>query len=238
MQNKHIMTELSLAPCNFEDWGIIRYNDAWSKQEERFKQIINAKKNRQNTSSLQSMIFCQHPHVYTLGKSGCSGNLLLDTLQLQAKNAEFVKTNRGGDITYHGPGQLVAYPILDLETLHLSLKEYIYQMEESIIDSLQEYNIKGARLTGATGVWIATDTPTPRKICAIGVRSSRYVTMHGLALNINTEMNYFNYINPCGFIDKGVTSMAQELGVRQDFPSISQTVKEKLQKHLSFKYKQ
>ena len=165
-------------------------------------------------------IFCEHPHVYTLGKSGDEHNMLLNYIQLQAKDATFVKTNRGGDITYHGPGQLVGYPIFDLANFSLGLKQYIYNVEEAIINTLFQFNIVSKRLEGSTGVWLDVGLPTCRKICAIGVRSSRFVTMHGFALNVNSQLEYFNYINPCGFIDKGVTSMEKELGQKVDIEDL------------------
>lgn len=196
------------------DWGIIEYNEAWAKQEELFKDSIQRK--MQNQSTENYLVFCEHPHVYTLGKSGDEHNMLLNYIQLQAKNATFVHSNRGGDITYHGPGQVVGYPIFDLANFGMGLKQYIYNVEEAIIKTLSLYNIMSSRLDGATGVWLDKGKPTCRKICAIGVRSSRYVTMHGFALNVNTQLEYFNYINPCGFIDKGVTSMEKELGGKVD----------------------
>lgn len=194
------------------DWGLIDYNQAWEKQETVFQETIKRKVEGLETENL--LVYCEHPHVYTLGKSGDEHNMLLNYIQLQAKDAIFVKTNRGGDITYHGPGQLVGYPIFDLANFGIGLKNYIYHIEESIIKTLAEYNITTTRLEGATGVWLDIDLPTCRKICAIGVRSSRYVTMHGFALNINTDLSYFNHINPCGFVDKGVTSMEKELGAK------------------------
>ena len=194
------------------DWGLIEYNDAWAKQEELFNESIQKK--MQDLPTENYLVFCEHPHVYTLGKSGDEHNMLLNYIQLQAKNATFVHTNRGGDITYHGPGQLVGYPIFDLANFGLGLKQYIYNVEEAIIKTLATYNIVSQRLDGATGVWLDVGTPACRKICAIGVRSSRFVTMHGFALNVNTQLEYFSYINPCGFVDKGVTSMENELGVK------------------------
>ncbi|GAB1415129.1 lipoyl(octanoyl) transferase LipB [Paludibacter sp.] len=200
------------------DWGLIDYNEAWDSQERLFSESINKKTNNQPTNNY--LIFCEHPHVYTLGKSGDEHNLLLNYIQLQAKNAQFVHTNRGGDITYHGPGQIVGYPIFDLENFKIGLKEYIFRVEECIIELLSQYNISATRLDHATGVWLDADNKNARKICAIGVRSSRYVTMHGFALNINTDLNYFEYINPCGFTDKGVTSLATEIGKIQDIDRI------------------
>lgn len=193
------------------DWGLIEYNEAWNKQEEIFKQTIQLKlDNKQTTNTL---VFCEHPHVYTLGKSGDEQNMLLNYIQLQAADAQFVKTNRGGDITYHGPGQIVGYPIFDLANFNIGLKQYIFLIEEAIINTLKYYAIESTRLDGATGVWLNVGMPSCRKICAIGVRSSRFVTMHGFALNINTDLTYFKHINPCGFIDKGVTSLQNELNM-------------------------
>ncbi|MBN2766755.1 MAG: lipoyl(octanoyl) transferase LipB [Paludibacteraceae bacterium] len=194
---------------DFADWGLVEYNEAWNRQEEVFSATIEDKVQGRETQNL--LVFCEHPHVYTLGKSGDEHNLLLSYIQLQAKDAQFVRTNRGGDITYHGPGQLVGYPIFDLANFNMGLKQYIYNIEQAVINTLLKYNIETTRLEGATGVWLDVGKPTCRKICAIGVRSSRFVTMHGFALNVNTLLEYFGYINPCGFIDKGVTSMEKEL---------------------------
>jgi len=202
----------------FIDWGLIEYNTAWVKQEELFNNTIEEK--RLDAPTQNYLIFCEHPHVYTLGKSGDENNLLLNYIQLQANNAQFVKTNRGGDITYHGPGQVVGYPIFDLANFNLGLKQYIFNVEEAIINTLATYNIPSSRLEGATGVWLDVDNTKCRKICAIGVRSSRYVTMHGFALNVNTQLEYFHHINPCGFIDKGVTSMQKELGHEIDMTEL------------------
>ncbi|MEI7504089.1 MAG: lipoyl(octanoyl) transferase LipB [Paludibacter sp.] len=202
----------------FIDWHTIEYNEAWAKQEALFNSSIQLK--QQNLSTNNYLVFCEHPHVYTLGKSGDEHNMLLNYIQLQAKDATFVKTNRGGDITYHGPGQLVGYPIFDLANFSLGLKQYIYNVEEAIINTLLQYNIVSQRLDGSTGVWLDVGLPTCRKICAIGVRSSRFVTMHGFALNVNTDLSYFGHINPCGFIDKGVTSMEKELGGKVDMEQL------------------
>ena len=196
---------------DFIDWGTIEYAQAWHQQEEIFNKILETKKLGQSTEALQKVILCEHPHVYTLGKSGAENNLLVNQAFLDSIQATFFKTNRGGDITYHGPGQLVGYPILDLENYHLGLKDYVHLIEESIIQTIAEYGIVGSRLEGATGVWLDVGTPQARKICAIGVKASRYVTMHGYALNVNTDLSYFNHINPCGFVDKGVTSIQKEL---------------------------
>lgn len=213
------------------DWGLIEYNQAWKEQESIFAETISRKIQELETENY--LIFCEHPHVYTLGKSGDEQNLLLNYIQLQANNAQFVHTNRGGDITYHGPGQIVGYPIFDLANFGIGLKEYINRIEASIIELLQQYNIRSERLSGATGVWLDTGTKQARKICAIGVRSSRYVTMHGFALNINTDLAYFGHINPCGFTDKGVTSLEQELGEKQDMNKVKAALLEIFQKKFS-----
>ena len=203
---------------HYIDWGLIEYHEAWEKQEALFSDSINRKMEELPTDNY--LVFCEHPHVYTLGKSGDEHNMLLNYIQLQAKDASFVHTNRGGDITYHGPGQVVGYPIFDLANFNSGLKQYIHNIEEAIINTLALYNIPTTRLAGATGVWLDVGLPTCRKICAIGVRSSRYVTMHGFALNVNTQLEYFNYINPCGFVDKGVTSMEKELGRKVDMDEL------------------
>ncbi len=208
------------------DWGLIEYNQAWTKQEELFNAAINRKTKSEPTSNI--LVFCEHLHVYTLGKSGDEHNMLLNYIQLQGKDATFVKTNRGGDITYHGPGQLVGYPIFDLANFELGLKQYIYNVEEAIIKTLSYYNIATERLDGATGVWLDIGKPTCRKICAIGVRSSRFVTMHGFALNVNTQLEYFKYINPCGFIDKGVTSMQKELDAEVDMEELKMRLRQSI----------
>lgn len=214
------------------DWGLVEYNDAWQKQEILFDDSIERKLQNQPTNNY--LVFCEHLHVYTLGKSGDEHNMLLNYIQLQAQNASFVHTNRGGDITYHGPGQIVGYPIFDLANFDLGLKQYIYNIEEAIIKTLSLYNIVSSRLDGATGVWLDVGLSTCRKICAIGVRSSRYVTMHGFALNANTDLNYFNHINPCGFIDKGVTSMERELGAKVDFEELKLRLRDVIMEQFSF----
>ena len=213
------------------DWGLIEYNEAWLKQEEFFNDTIQNK--LQNISTDNYLVFCEHPHVYTLGKSGDEHNMLLNYIQLQAKDATFVKTNRGGDITYHGPGQIVGYPIIDLANFDMGLKQYIYNLEESIINTLDTYNIVSQRLDGATGVWLDVGKPGCRKICAVGVRSSRFVTMHGFALNVNTQLEYFSHINPCGFVDKGVTSMEKELGEKVNMEDLKFHLKEIIEKQFT-----
>ena len=213
------------------DWGLIEYNMAWEKQEALFNATIDLKMKNEPTNN--SLIFCEHPHVYTLGKSGDEHNMLLNYIQLQAKDATFVKSNRGGDITYHGPGQVVGYPIFDLANFNLGLKQYIHKIEEAIINTLALYAIPTTRLEAATGVWLDVGKPTCRKICAIGVRSSRFVTMHGFALNVNTQLEYFSHINPCGFIDKGVTSMQKELGAEVDMKKLKATLRKSIEEQFA-----
>ncbi len=222
--------------AKYEDLGLIEYKKAWDYQESKFNTIIGSKLyNRENTENKKAithqLLFCEHPHVYTLGKSGTVNNLLINDAFLKQINATYYKSNRGGDITYHGPGQIVGYPIFDLEELGLTVKSYIHNLEEAIINCISDYGIKGERLDGATGVWIDKDVPgKARKICAIGVKASRYVSMHGFALNVNTDLNYFNHINPCGFVDKGVTSIQKELGKLQDFNAVKENLKSHLKK--------
>ncbi len=197
--------------AKYIDLGIIKYKDAWDYQESL--QTERIKNKLAGSSDEEVIIFCEHPHVYTLGKSGDETNLLLDYLQLAAKNVEFFRTNRGGDITYHGPGQIVGYPIFDLDKFNIGIKKYIYNLEESIIGCLAEFGIASERLAGATGVWLDVGNPQKvRKIAAIGVKISRGISMHGFAFNISTDLTYFNHINPCGFTDKAVTSLSKELG--------------------------
>jgi len=211
----------------YEDLGLISYEEAWEYQEKLFKGIIDAKQNEEGNKLSDHLLLCEHPHVYTLGKSGSDSNLLINEKILESKGATFYRTNRGGDITYHGPGQIVAYPIIDLEKYKLGIRRYIEILEEAVINLLEKYGIASTRLEGASGVWLDTDKPIlARKICAIGVRSSRFVTMHGFAFNINTQLDYYNYINPCGFTDKGVTSMQKELGTEQDIERIKLELKD------------
>jgi lipoyl(octanoyl) transferase len=217
----------------YKDIGQKDYKETWDFQAGIFDKLVERKK-MQGADDKQilpgTLIFVEHPHVYTLGKSGSENNLLLDLIQLKAKDAAFYKIDRGGDITYHGPGQIVGYPIFDLEAINIGLKEYIYRLEEAIIITVKGYGINASRLEGGTGVWLDPEIPgKARKICAIGVRASKFVTMHGFAFNVNTDLTYFNHINPCGFTDKGVTSLQKELGARQDFESVKNSVKKNLQ---------
>ncbi len=198
----------------FIDLGQMNYKKAWDYQHSLFEKIIDVKKkNRKNNSKSLTpnyFIFVEHPHVYTLGKSGNITNLLIDESQLITKNASFHKTNRGGDITYHGPGQIVCYPILDLENFFTDIHKYLRFLEEVVIMTLSNYGINGQRNNGKTGVWLDVDTPKSRKICAMGVRASRWVTMHGFALNVNVDLKYFDYIIPCGLTNNLVTSIYNE----------------------------
>jgi lipoyl(octanoyl) transferase len=207
------------------DLGLKEYKETWNFQEELFQKLLEIKKNKKQQDFGGYLVFVEHPHVYTLGKSGEINNLLIAEPFLKQINATFYETNRGGDITYHGPGQIVGYPIIDLEKFGIGVREYIERLEESIIKSLNDYKITAGRFKEATGVWLDTGTPKARKICAIGVRVSRSLTMHGFALNINTDLNYFSYINPCGFQDKGVTSVEKETGLRQDMEKAKLIVK-------------
>jgi lipoyl(octanoyl) transferase len=225
-----------MVKTNFIDWGLIDYQEAWDKQEVLLKQKVDIKlaerdvPDNEKTTITNELIFCQHPHVYTLGKSGSLDNLLLDEIGLQQAEATFYKINRGGDITYHGPGQLVAYPIIDLEQFFTDIHKYLRYLEEAVINTIAFYGIKGGRYEGYTGVWIDADKPTARKICAMGVRCSRWITMHGIALNVNTDLGYFKNIVPCGIDDKDVTSIAREIGHEVDFNEVSKILKQEIAK--------
>lgn len=217
-----------------QDLDLKDYKQTWDYQEQLFKGIVDTKiKNRKEETQLKTsnyFLFVEHPHVYTLGKSGDLSNLLLSEEQLTEKGATFYKINRGGDITYHGPGQIVGYPILDLENFFTDIHKYLRFLEEMIILTLAEYGLKAERSPGETGVWLGVGTPFARKICALGVRASRWVTMHGFALNVNADLGYFDNIIPCGIRGKAVTSLHVELGVKE--VSMAE-VKEKLLKHFS-----
>jgi lipoyl(octanoyl) transferase len=215
-----------------QDLGQKDYKQTWDYQEELFKEIVDLKiQNRKDETNLATpnfFLFVEHPHVYTLGKSGDLSNLLLSEKQLEAKDATFYKINRGGDITYHGPGQVVGYPILDLENFFTDIHKYLRFLEEVIILTLAEYNITGTRSEGETGVWLDVGTPFARKICAMGVRASRWVTMHGFALNVNTDLGYFDNIIPCGIRGKAVSSLNVELGIEK---VDEEEVKKKIVRH-------
>ena len=224
---------------HFQDLGLIDYKEAWDFQEEIFKKnidkkIINRREEKEIESTKHHLLFCEHPHVYTLGKSGDESHLLLSEKMLKQKNATYYKINRGGDITYHGPGQIVGYPILDLDKFFTDIHKYLRFLEEIIILTLAEYDILATRYDGFTGVWIDADSPAKaRKICAMGVRCSRWVTMHGFAFNISTDLDYFTNIVPCGITDKQVTSLEKELNRKIDVNE----VKEKLKKHFAQLFK-
>lgn len=214
-----------------KDLSVKDYKETWDFQSELLQEIVDIKiDNRRNNNKNETknhFLFVEHPHVYTLGKSGDMSNLLLNENQLKAKNATFYKINRGGDITYHGPGQIVGYPILDLENFFTDIHKYLRLLEETIILTIAEYGINGTRSEGETGVWLDVGTPFARKICAMGIRSSRWVTMHGFALNANVNLGYFDNIIPCGIRGKAVTSMEAELGEKVDL----REVKNKILKH-------
>ncbi len=216
----------------FQELGLRDYKETWDYQEDLFQQILDIKiRNRREGSQNPTpnyLLFVEHPHVYTLGKSGDMENLLVAEAELEKKGAKFYKINRGGDITYHGPGQIVGYPILDLDNFFTDIHKYLRLLEEMIILTLEEYGLKGERSDGETGVWLDVGTPFARKICAMGVRASRWVTMHGFAFNVNTDLGYFDHMIPCGIKDKAVTSLNVELGK----PEIDvEEVKQKLLRH-------
>ncbi len=217
----------------FEDLGTLNYETCWKYQEKLFDKTVQLKiENRNNHSEFKTpnhLLFVEHPHVYTLGKSGNETNLLINESELQNKDASYYKINRGGDITYHGPGQLVAYPILDLDNFFTDIHKYLRFLEEVIILTIAEYGIKGERIAGETGVWLDSTIPAKaRKICAYGVRCSRWVTMHGWGFNVNADLNYFKNIIPCGLQNKSVTSLNAELGIAEVNMN---EIKEKLKKH-------
>jgi len=219
----------------FQDLGLIDYKEAWDYQEKLLKEIVAIKlANRtlspnSQTSTPNYLLFCEHPNVFTLGKSGDDKNFLLNETSLKEKNANYYHINRGGDITYHGPGQIVGYPILDLDNFFTDIHKYLRFLEEAIILTLSEYRITAGRYEGYTGVWLDADVPhKARKICAIGVRCSHWVTMHGFAFNVNTDLSYFNHIVPCGITDKAVTSLQQELGKKVNIEVVKEKLKENL----------
>jgi lipoyl(octanoyl) transferase len=216
----------------FEDLGLIEYKKCWDYQEALFADILAVKSTNKKINKKQKtanhLLFCEHPHVYTLGKSGNKKNLLVNEESLKNRGATFYKINRGGDITYHGPGQIVGYPILDLDNFFTDIHKYLRFMEEAVILTLREYGLESDRSKGETGVWFDVGTEKARKICALGVKSSRWVTMHGFAFNVNSDLSYFGNIVPCGIIDKQVTSLEKELGEKRNI----EEVKNKLKIHL------
>lgn len=225
-----------------QNLGTIEYQKAWDYQEELFQEIVELKQANRTTENQvltpNYLLFCEHPHVYTLGKSGKDANLLINEDFLKAKGASLFRINRGGDITYHGPGQVVGYPILDLDNFGLSIKSYIHSLEEVIIQSLRYFGINSTRSEGATGVWIdAADDAKARKICAMGVRTSHWVSMHGFALNINTDLSYFEYIVPCGIVGKKVTSLSHELGYQVPLEDVYQVLQNAFSSVFEMKFK-
>ena len=241
----------------FEDLGKIRYKNAWDYQEEIFQKLIKAKalkSERRRIELLQTsstedneirdavlakqyLLFCEHDNVYTLGKSGDKQNLLIARNICESRGIDLHEINRGGDITYHGPGQIVVYPIIDLEEFNIGIKSYISMLEDVVIETLKQFGIKGEKDEKAMGVWIdAGNSIKARKICAIGVKASRYITMHGLALNVNTDLSFFDYINPCGFTDRGVTSMEKELNRKIDFKEVSKIMKNSFENVFGMKW--
>lgn len=225
---------------HFQDLGIRDYQEVWDLQEQLFGATIQRKIELRNGTTTEPtshhLLFVEHPHVYTLGKSGSEENLLLDAQGLTEHEARYYKINRGGDITYHGPGQLVAYPIFDLDHFFTDIHKYMRFLEEAVIQVIAHYGITGDRLPGFTGVWLDPETPRARKICAMGVKSSRWVTMHGIGFNVNTNLSYFSHIVPCGIDDKAVTSIQQELGHPVDMEEVKQLLKHHLAVQFDFVY--
>ncbi|MCE2995183.1 MAG: lipoyl(octanoyl) transferase LipB, partial [Flammeovirgaceae bacterium] len=222
----------------FIDLGLIDYQQAWDYQTDLFNQILDIKKQNRNLAESEQvptsnyLLFCEHPHVYTLGKSGDEKNLLVKKEDLHTIEASYFPINRGGDITYHGPGQLVVYPIIDLENFFTDIHQYMRLLEEAVIQTLATFQITAGRIPGLTGVWIGFDSMKhARKICAMGVKTSRWVTMHGLALNVSPDLSYFHHIVPCGIDDKVVTSLEKELGATIDMNEVKQVMKEKIKEN-------
>jgi lipoyl(octanoyl) transferase len=221
--------------------GLIDYKKAWDIQEKYFKQAIDRKIAIRNGENLPPpsnyLILCEHPNVYTIGKSGKEENLLLSSEEVKSKEASFYKINRGGDITYHGPGQLVVYPILDLDQFFTDIHKYMRFLEQAVINTLLKFGIQSSRIDGMTGVWIDSALPSARKICAMGVKSSRWVTMHGIGFNINTNLDFFSHIVPCGIDDKAVTSMKKELGIEVDMQEVENIIIEEFKSLFGFQIK-
>ncbi|MEM9932656.1 MAG: lipoyl(octanoyl) transferase LipB [Bacteroidota bacterium] len=227
---------------HFQQLGPIPYQEAWDYQEKLLKANVQLKLNagrEANPADIPTkhhLLFCEHPHIYSLGKSGKREHLLIDRSTLDTYGITFVHTNRGGDITYHGPGQIVGYPIFDLEKFRTDIGWYLRSLEEVILKVLAEYGLVGGRIEGATGVWLDINTPNPRKICAMGVRCSRWITMHGFALNVNTDLSFFNHIVPCGIADKGVTSLQAELGREVDIQEVEELLRTYFAKVFGFSF--
>lgn len=229
------MNEIINKKTKYIDLGLMDYQQAWDYQTNLFQSILDVKVQNRSLASNEQLptnnylLFCEHPHVFTLGKSGEEKNLLVKKEDLHTIEATYYHINRGGDITYHGPGQIVVYPIIDLENFFTDIHQYMRLLEESVIQTLDEFNIKSGRIKGLTGVWIDFENEkTARKICALGVKTSRWVTMHGLAFNVNTLLEYFSYIVPCGIEDKAVTSLQKEMKAQQDFQYVKSILKQKI----------
>ncbi len=216
----------------YRDLGRVPYAECWEYQRNLFEGLLRAKREGQAGEGAGYLLLVEHPAVYTLGKSGHRENMLISEAYLKQLGAEFFHIDRGGDITFHGEGQIVGYPILDLEQIGIGLREYIESIEQAVIETIAHYGIKGGRIEGASGVWIEEENRPPRKICAIGVRSSRYITMHGFALNVNTDLRWFQYINPCGFSDRGVTSIGKEVGETVPMDEVKELLVENFRKIL------
>lgn len=220
--------------------GLVDYKECWDFQEQLFKETVDLKialrDGKTNEQTKNHLIFCEHPHVYTLGKSGKREHLLITEELLEKIEATYYKINRGGDITYHGPGQLVMYPIFDLDHFFTDIHKYMRFLEEAVILTLGEFGIQAGRVDGLTGVWLDGGTPNERKICAMGVKSSRWVTMHGIALNVNVNLDYFNHIVPCGIVDKSVTSMNKELGEDVDMKAVQKALEENMANVFDFDF--
>ncbi|MDB3905391.1 lipoyl(octanoyl) transferase LipB [Crocinitomicaceae bacterium] len=232
----------SLPEVTIINLGLVDYKEAWDIQEKYFRQAIDRKIAIRNGESLPApsnyLILCEHPHVYTIGKSGKEENLLLSEEEIASKQASFYKINRGGDITYHGPGQLVVYPIFDLEQFFTDIHKYMRFLEEAVINTLLKFNIRSSRIDGMTGVWLDSEHPSARKICAMGVKSSRWVTMHGIGFNVNTNLDFFSHIVPCGIDDKAVTSMQKELGKKIDEKKVEAIIIEEFKALFGFVLKE
>ena len=218
----------------YQDLGLIKYKECWDYQQSLFDGVLSQKGDKDSQAG-GYLLLVEHPAVYTLGKSGKEGNMLVNESYLREIGAEFYHIDRGGDITFHGEGQLVGYPILDLEKIGIGLREYICAVEQAIIRTVADFGVVAGRLDGASGVWIVDGEMVPRKICAIGVRASRFVTMHGFALNVSTNLDYFSHINPCGFVDKGVTSIEKEIGESVSMDRVKELVVSYLEEELNIK---
>lgn len=237
------MNQILNKTTKFLDLGLIDYKKAWDNQVELFNEALLVKSDNRSLnltdqkSTPNYLLFCEHPHVFTLGKSGNENNLLIKKEQLESVGATYHHSNRGGDITYHGPGQIVGYPVIDLENFFTDIHRYMRKLEEAVIQTLLSFNISAGRVSGSTGVWIDFEDPiNARKICALGVKTSRWVTMHGFAFNVNTDLHYFDYIIPCGIQDKEVTSLEKELGKKQNIEIVKRILKGKIREQFEMEF--